>query len=328
MEYFRQYGRRITVSIIGFILTLSLVYTIYMPVYAAQMGTIADLAAHVYESANTDSNIVANVILGNNFPILGEETDESGNVWYLIETDMGVQGYIPAQTVIRITDEGQNESPQGNIQGNDAQVHMPVTGEENENNNDNNLPDSMKKQLLTMEVVNIRENPSTAEEILGKIPRGTTLDYIDTITNAIGEVWYEVSYEDINGFVKQSTVREIEVPVQGTDGTQPYTEGITADSIDVDQLMEIARQYKSESPERESVTGSGVLGETQAKEPIIYDDVTLDENSEKTERKQSILRFDIVIFLSFIGILFCAVVINHTFKKMMKLYRQKTHVKG
>lgn len=323
MEHFGQYERRIAISIMSVILTASLAYMICMPVYAAQIGTIPDLAAHVYENTSTDSNIVANVILGNNFPILAEETDEKGNVWYLIETDMGVQGYIPAQSVIRITTDTQNE----NTSEMNTQVQGPVAEEENEN--ENNLPDSVEKQIYTLEVVNIRENPSTDEEILGKIPRGTTLNYIDVITNTIGEVWYEVSYEDIQGFVKQSTVREIEVPVQGTDGTQSYTAGTTTGNIDIDQLIEIARLYQDESTVRESATESDALDEIQVSDRIIdYDDITTEENTEETKKRMSILRPDMVIILSFAGIMLCIVVICQTYKRMMKLFRQTTCRKG
>lgn len=321
MEHFGQYGRRIVLSIMSVILTAFLVYMICMPVHAAQMGTIPDLAAHVYENASTDSNIVANVILGDNFPILAEETDEGGNVWYLIETDMGVQGYIPAQSVIRITADTRND----NVSETDAQVQGAVAEEENENENENNLPDSVEKQLFTLEVVNIRENPSTDENILGKIPRGTTLDYIDVITNTIGEVWYEVSYEDISGFIKQSTVREIEAPVQGTAGTQSYT----AENIDVDQLIETARQYKDESSVKESVTEPDASDEMQVNDRIIdYDDITTEENTGEAKKRLSILRPDMVIIISFAGILLCTAIIWQTFKKMMKLFRRTACRKG
>lgn len=320
MEFLRQYGRSITVSIMSVLLVVSLTYIICMPVQAAQLGTIADLAAHVYERTDTDSNIVANVIMGYNFPILAEEADEAGNVWYLIETDMGVQGYIPAQGVIKITNDAQNEDTQ--VEDTPVQQTVPSEENENENENENNLPDDVKKQLLTLEVVNIRENPSTNEEILGKIPRGTTLDYIDTVTNTIGEVWYEVSYEDSHGFVKDSTVREIETPVYGTGSTQSSVVGMTAEDIDIGQLLETARQYQEESSVEVSVNGSAALDETQVRDQIIdYDDIKIEENTGETKKKLSVPRLDMVIILSFAGILLCAVIIYKSFKRMVKLLR-------
>lgn len=324
MEYFRQYGRRIAVSIMGTILAVSLTYMVCMPVHAAEIGTIAELAEHVYETIDTGSNIVANVIMGDNFPILAETADEAGNIWYLIETDMGVQGFIPAQSVIKIPNDAQNENAQA---GDTPQVQEPVSREENEN--ENNLQESVKKQLFTLEVVNIRDNPSTNGEIVGKIPRETALDYIDTVTNAKGEVWYEVSYEDNQGFVKQSTVREIEVPVQGTDGTQSYTAGMIAENIDIDQLMEAARLYQNESAVREPATEADALDEIQVSDRIInYDNITTEENIGETKKGMSILRPDMVIILSFAGIVLCVAVICQTYKRMMKLFRQTTFRKG
>ena len=314
MVHFGQYGRKIA---IGIMLTASLAFIPCIPVQAAQQGTIGELAEHVYENADTDSNIVANVILGNNFPILAEETDESGNVWYLIETDMGVQGYIPAQSVIMVSTDVSNE----NRTERDTRVQETVPEEGNEN--ENNLPDSVRKQLLTMEVVNIRENPSTNEEILGKIPRGTTLDYIDIITNEIDEVWYEVSYEDNHGYVKQSTVKEIEVPVQSTDGVQTYTAGMTSESIDIDLLIETARRYGNESPAEESEINANALEEMQSQEQIIdYDNITMEENTEQAKKTLSSFRPDMVIILSLAGILLCAVIISQFMKRMIKLHHQ------
>lgn len=315
MGYFRQCGSRIIISITCAILAVFLTYMDCMPVCAAEIGTIVEQWEHVYEKSDTGANIVANVILGYNFPILAEETDEGGNVWYLIETDMGVQGYIPAQSVIKVAADSQNE----NTHERGAQVQNPEPEEENEN--ENNLPDSVEKQLLTMEVVNIRENPSTDEEILGKIPRGTTLDYIDTITNTIGEVWYEVSYEDVYGFIKQSTVKEIEVPVQGTVGTQMYAAGMTTENIDIERLIEIARLYQDENPVGESVAEADTLEKTQTQEQIIYDGITIDENAGGKKKMLSVLQPDMVIILSLAGILLCAVIISQTFRRMMKLYR-------
>lgn len=303
MKHFKQYGGRI---VTGILLAVAFAYMLCMPVCATEAGTITELAAHVYENTDTGSNIVANVIMGYNFPILAEETDEGGNLWYLIETDLGVQGYIPAQSVIRIG----AETHEGN-----AQVQEPAP--ENEIEDENNLPDSMQKQLLTMQAVNIRENPSTDGEILGIIPTGETLEYIDVTTNPSGEVWYEISYENIYGFIKQSTVTEIEVPIQG-DGMQTNAAGMPAENIDIDQLLETARQYQDESPAWESDT----LAESQTQEQIIYDsDSIIDENAGGTGRGRFALRFDMVIIFSFLGILLCVVVISWTLRRLMRLYR-------
>lgn len=308
MKYFRQYGGR---AIIGVLLAAALAYTACRHVYAVETGTITELAAHVYEDADTGSNIVANVIMGYNFPILAEKTDEGGNAWYLIETDTGVQGYIPAQGVIRLG----AETHEGDAQAGNAQAQEPAI----ENEDENNLPDSVRKQLLTMQAVNIRENPSTAGEILGQIPSGIMLDYMDVITNPMGEVWYEISYEDVRGFIRQSTVTEIEMPIQ-EDGMQPGLAGMQPENIDIDMLMEIAKQYQDEGTGRESVAEPEALAEPQAQ--IIYDsDSVTGESAEGTKKKRAAFRPDMVILFSLLGIILCAAVIGRTYKKLVRLYR-------
>lgn len=315
MENIGKCGRRIAVSAVSIIAAVFLAYMVCMPVHATEMGTIVEQWQHVYVKADADSNIVANVILGDIFPILDVETDEAGNVWYLIETNMGVQGYIPAEKVITSTNNAQNE----NTHERDVQVQEqePVAEDEDENN----LPDSVKEQLFTMQVVNIRENPSTSAEVVGKIPSGTTLDYIDSTTNTMGEIWYEISYEDISGFVKQSTVQVMNVPVSGTDGAQPYETGTVADGIDVEWIIETARQYQDENPQGQSVAQPDTPDETQIQEQEVYEDLAIAENTGKRKNILEALLPDMVIVLSFVGILLCTVIIWRTYKRLIGLYR-------
>lgn len=327
MKHFKQsviqYVKRIAVRGIGIVLAAATAYTVYLSVDASQMGTIPDLAAHVYENMDTNSGIVANVIMGYNFPILAEETDAEGNVWYLIEADTGARGYIPAGSVIRVTSGSQTGNIQNeNTQTGNAQTNVPA----NEDENENNLPENVRTQILAAEVVNIRENPSTSEEIVGKIPRGTTIDYIDIVINENGEEWYEVSYEDIHGYVKQSTVRLVETPIEES-GIPSDFSGVTIENIDIDQMIETARLYQNENPPKTSETEADAVNEAQ--ERIDYEDsVIIDESVEETVKKGLELHIDMVVILSILGILICAVIISRTFGRAVEMYRETIHMKG
>ncbi|MCM1048330.1 MAG: SH3 domain-containing protein [Clostridiales bacterium] len=326
MKHFKQsaiqYVKRIAARGIGIALAAATAYTVYLSAAASQMGTIPDLAAHVYENMDTNSGIVANVIMGYNFPILAEETDSEGNVWYLIEADTGARGYIPAGSVIRVTSGSQTTNTQReNTQTDNAQTGNAQTNvSENDNEDENNLPENVRSQIFATEVVNIRENPSTTDEIIGKIPRGTTLDYISIVTNEDGEDWFEVSYEDIHGYVKLSTVSLIETPIE--DGEIPSAmTSIDIANIDIDQMIETARLYQDENPPKETSSNTETLNETQSQEQIDYEDsVLIDESAQDTVKKGFELHVDVVVIVSALGILICAAIIGKTFGRVVKMY--------
>lgn len=322
-RYFKQKNRKTAAGIIKIIVAAAMIFFTCLPAYATQTGTIQELAAHVYQSASTESNIVANVILGYSFPILAEETDEAGNVWYLIETDMGVQGYIPAQIVVKTADNAQQGESAG--EGN-AQAQEPdrVMENGNENEDESGLPDSVKKQLLTTEVVNIRDNPSTDGEIVGKIPQGTTLNYTDAITNQTGEVWYEVTYGDARGFIRQSTVMELEAAGAAQDDALTYAPVMSAENIDIDKMMETARLYRNESQTGENSSEPADTEESPAQEQTIYDkDFPAGENTAEGAKRRHSLHPDMVVVVSLLGILMCGAVMARTIKRLSALYRQR-----
>lgn len=327
MKYFGQSAsqcvKRIAARGMGIVLAAATAYTVYLSASASQMGTIPELAAHVYENMDTDSGIVANVIMGYNFPILAEETDAEGNVWYLIEADTGARGYIPAGSVIRVTSGSQTGNAQnanaqtGNTQNANTQANAPA----NENEDENNLPENVRSQILATEVVNIRENPSTTDEIVGKIPRGTTLDYINIVTNESGEEWYEVSYEDAHGYVKLSTVRLVEIPIEGDD-ILPDISDVGVENIDIDQMIETARLYQDENPPKETEAEANVTNGTQPQEKINYGDGSvIDESMGEDLEKGLELHVDAVVIFSALGILICVAVIGRTCGKVVKMYR-------
>lgn len=149
------------------------------PTYAAQTGVLANMSAKVYENMNEDSIIVANIIYGSKFNILSEETASDGIEWYFIQTDMGIKGYIKKENV---------------------QQEMQET-----------MESQKKQQIECAQNVNIRLQPTTEAEIVGRVPQHTILEPIQTQENEQGEIWYQIEYEGIMGFVRESAVDIIEV---------------------------------------------------------------------------------------------------------------------
>lgn len=165
------------------ILILFVVWMIFqMPVYAAETGTTSGMSAKVYESMSEDGTVVANVIKGSVFTILSEHTDENGTEWYFICTDIGQEGYIQKEETFREAEETQQSIEQ-----------------------------TPQKQIKFIQNVNIRELPTTEAEIVGRVPRNTILEPLEKQENESGEIWYQINYEGIIGYIRESTVDIIEI---------------------------------------------------------------------------------------------------------------------
>lgn len=91
----------------GVCLLLCMIYMVLpLRVQASEENNIPQSSsAKVYNSMSNSSDILANLIVGNVFEVLGTENDSDGGMWYRIRTDFGVEGYVKAQELDRmITD--------------------------------------------------------------------------------------------------------------------------------------------------------------------------------------------------------------------------------
>lgn len=322
------------ITMVGMILAI---YMVCMPVYAAEIGTITTLSEKVYENMDANSNVVANVIMGGTFSLLAAEFDEEGNVWYLIETDMGVKGYVQAQNVVNMKqveeaiaaqqEASQNKTSVENenqaVESIDEPEQVSEENEDKKQNNDDedadtkiedvqedNGQDNIRRQIETMQAVNIRKNASIEEDVVGKIPQGTILDCISTQENEIGEIWYEITYSGIHGYVRESTVNVIETVIQ--------------EEADLETGNEINLPYEA-MPQHEEKAEETTEESTQISEQQVeFEETLIQENAEEPSAKWLPRRFrmDWIVVFSFLGCLLCMAEMYYLLRRMLKIYKR------
>lgn len=82
-------------------------------VRAAEDGGIPQpSSAKIYSSMSEDSDIIANLIVGNGFEVSGAESDAAGSIWYRVRTDFGADGYVKAGEMDRLIADAQAILPQ------------------------------------------------------------------------------------------------------------------------------------------------------------------------------------------------------------------------
>lgn len=68
-------------------------------------------SAKIYSSMSENSDIIANLIVGNVFEVLEAESDASGGIWYRVKTDFGAEGYVKASEMDRLIMDAQAIMP-------------------------------------------------------------------------------------------------------------------------------------------------------------------------------------------------------------------------
>lgn len=78
---------------------------------AEEDGMIQPSSAKIYSSMSENSDIIANLIIGNVFEVLEAESDASGGIWYRVKTDFGAEGYVKAAEMDRLIMDAQAIMP-------------------------------------------------------------------------------------------------------------------------------------------------------------------------------------------------------------------------
>ncbi len=69
-------------------------------------------SAKIYSGMSEDSDVIANLIVGNGFEVAGAENDDAGGVWYRVRSDFGAEGYVKAGEMDRLIADAQAMLPQ------------------------------------------------------------------------------------------------------------------------------------------------------------------------------------------------------------------------
>ncbi len=81
-------------------------------VQASEEGGVAQpSSAKIYSNMSEDSDIIANLIVGNVFEVAGAENDPAGGIWYKVKTNFGIEGYVKAGEMDRLIMDAQAMIP-------------------------------------------------------------------------------------------------------------------------------------------------------------------------------------------------------------------------
>jgi hypothetical protein len=293
--------------------------------YAAETGTITTMSEKIYEDTDENGTVVGNVIMGSTFSLLDAIYDSEGNVWYQVETDAGVKGYIRAEKVansnqaqsgvpVATQTESSQQSESKSNQNNDNNSNNDNNNNDNSNNNideENNDDENnaepiqqegnVKIQVVATQTINVRKEPSTDADIVAKMPQSTTVDSLGVYEDEDGNKWYLVSYIGIEGYVMDKVVDTIETVVEAESETQTVTQTTTTNKSSNKSTTKNTEEKTEEKVEENSTV-----------------DVIETENTTKTKSKFHFY-IDWVAIFSFVGSLLCIGMIIRLMDMIKKL---------
>lgn len=149
-----------------------------MRVQSAEENVIPQTSsAKVYSSMSDSSDIIANLIVGNVFEVVGSEHDSAGSVWYKVKTDFGAEGYAKAVELDRLILEaqamvppvaaeypGDNAAEEPDPQGDQAEEAAGSEGQEPEGENGEEEPVQNASEASVTDGNAVQEPEPAAED--------------------------------------------------------------------------------------------------------------------------------------------------------------------
>ena len=320
-------------------ITIILVLALFMlPVEtrAAEAGTINTMSEKIYEGMNLGSNVIGNVIQNEKFELISMQTDENGNEWYLIETKTGTRAES-VQIAAQNTQNDENENRQPESAENDDYEHP--------------------SKVRALQIVNVRTGPSLESERAGRASKDTVFDCIGSCVNEIGEVWYEVVYNDISGYVRDSTVEVVGENTVATvnadnagetgntvnlDNAEDTENDVNVDNTDImdigndinsDNVIDIENIENTDNVETTEniadIEGKAEINDMAEKEAEKDEDlsavditvVAAVDNDSDAVKHSNHLKINVMMILSVIVMIVCLVVLSQLIKRLFIIYK-------
>lgn len=178
--------------------------------FAQGTTTVTASSAKIRKTASTGSEALASVSKNDKLDVLAQTTDSDGYTWYKVYVNGKDTGYIRADLVGDISGSVQTESAQTS-----SAASSESSGQQSQTKTEfvQVTESEASAGKVLGESVNVRENPSTSASIAGKATGGTEVAITGQATDGSGKIWYQVSFNDVTGFIRSDFLEIIDQAV-------------------------------------------------------------------------------------------------------------------
>jgi uncharacterized protein YgiM (DUF1202 family) len=314
--------------------------------YAAGTGTITTMSEKIYQDMDEDGAVVGNVIMGSTFSLLDAQYDIEGNIWYMVETDAGIIGYIrsekvtdsdSAQTGVPVTSQEnaqQTDNQEQNIDNNDNENNITNDNNADINNTDNNA-NTTDNTLITnnMNGVNDVNNDNIATDnnnvstqqgnVKTQVMAVETINIrqeASTDSNIVGKLPQAIAVDSLGVVINEEGEKWYEISYNGIQGYVMEQVVNVTETVEEVPQTETATTQTTVQASNTSSTETAAENEETKSEEVSSTAANTDETNTNTSTKSKFhFYIDWVIVFSFLGCLLCIGGILKLIKSIKKL---------
>ena len=202
-----RFGKAVKGLLVATIVTASLYIGAFGSMAAGTCKVSAD-AAKIRQSASTSAEVVGSTVKGSKLDVLSSTKDGSGYTWYKVYVDGNTTGYIRADLVTDVDGDIKTESSSS------SSSETTETKKSEETTQTETVTEVVTTTVeaceftsgTTTDSVSVREGASTKSNKKATAPAGQALSITGQANGSDGKVWYQISYGDVNGFIRSDYV--------------------------------------------------------------------------------------------------------------------------
>ena len=198
------------------------------------------------------------------------ETNESRQLTRAAFQAAGADTYTFVWSSTPAADDNENnENNEDNGEVNNEEVNAD-TNTENTEENGEEAPDQTQIKMIRIiaDEVNLRVAPSTEAEVIATVDTDTELPLLETVTGEDETIWYKVSYDEAEAYVRSDMAEVVGTEEQGTenedanDEVEVQVEDEVTYSRTIDNVVVTATAAKGVLPEDAEFVVTPIVQET------------------------------------------------------------------
>ena len=164
-------------------------------------------AAKIRQTASTSAEVVGSTVKGSKLDVLSSTKDGSGYTWYKVYVDGNTTGYIRADLVTDVKGDISTESSSSSSDNSNSDQTKKTEQQETVTEVTTTTVEACEfTSGVTTDSVSVRESASTKSNKKATAAGGQALTITGQATGSDGKIWYQISYDDVSGFIRSDYV--------------------------------------------------------------------------------------------------------------------------
>ncbi|MCR4651469.1 MAG: SH3 domain-containing protein [Lachnospiraceae bacterium] len=253
-----KFGYKLTYAL-AMITAVAVIAGSGMGVYANGTAKVSTSAGKVRSSASTTSETVASVTKGMELDIVASCTDSDGYTWYKILVNGSSYGYIRADLVTDVKGDiakesasssdapkassSENKSTDTSSASTDAVTATTSVSDATVN------PSNVATVKVKGDAVTVRSGASTKTAKKTSVSGGTEFSVTGEATDADGKVWYQISSDSVQGFIRSDFLEVVSMVEEEPEVVDEEADLDETEPVSVNTDYEVRYEANSEGIE-------------------------------------------------------------------------------